>query len=145
MVADARSNSLILRAENPSRLFRLRSLVATLDSPTSAAGNLNVVYLKNAEAVKVAETLRAVYLGEIAAPAAPRPMALPVAASPAGTPPPALPGPQAVALSSGMIQADAATNSILINAPDAIYNNLRAALDKLDVRRAPGRGTRLSA
>ena len=136
VVADARSNSLILRAENPSRLFRLRSLVATLDSPTSAAGNLNVVYLKNAEAVKVAETLRAVYLGEIAAPAAPRPMALPVAASPAGTPPPALPGPQAVALSSGMIQADAATNSILINAPDAIYNNLRAALDKLDVRRA---------
>ena len=136
VVADARSNSLILRAENPSRLFRLRSLVATLDSPTSAAGNLNVVYLKNAEAVKVAETLRAVYLGEIAAPAAPRPLALPVAASPAGTPPPALPGPQAVALSSGMIQADAATNSILINAPDAIYNNLRAALDKLDVRRA---------
>jgi general secretion pathway protein D len=136
VVADARSNSLILRAENPSRLFRLRSLVATLDSPTSAAGNLNVVYLKNAEAVKVAETLRAVYLGEIAAPAALRPMALPVAASPAGTAPPALPGPQAVALSSGMIQADAATNSILINAPDAIYNNLRAALDKLDVRRA---------
>jgi len=35
-----------------------------------------------------------------------------------------------------MIQADPATNSIIINAPDAIYNNLRAALDKLDVRRA---------
>jgi general secretion pathway protein D len=35
-----------------------------------------------------------------------------------------------------MIQADPATNSILINAPDSIYNNLRAALDKLDVRRA---------
>jgi general secretion pathway protein D len=47
-----------------------------------------------------------------------------------------LAGPQAVALSPGMIQADPATNSILINAPDAIYNNLRAALDKLDVRRA---------
>jgi general secretion pathway protein D len=100
---------------------------------------LHVVYLKNAEAVKVAETLRAIYLGETVPAAAPRPMALPVAASPAGTPPPslaALPGPQAVALSPGMIQADPATNSILINAPDAIYNNLRAALDKLDVRRA---------
>ncbi len=36
----------------------------------------------------------------------------------------------------GIIQADAATNSIIITAPDAIYNNLRAALDKLDVRRA---------
>jgi general secretion pathway protein D len=35
-----------------------------------------------------------------------------------------------------MIQADPATNSIIIIAPDAMYNNMRAALDKLDVRRA---------
>jgi general secretion pathway protein D len=74
-------------------------------------------------------------------------MTLPLAAAPAGTPPPgasaistglapASPGREALALSPGMIQADPATNSILINAPDAIYNNLRAALDKLDVRRA---------
>ncbi len=139
VVADTRSNSLVVRSDNQSRITRLRSLVATLDSPTSAAGNLHVVYLKNAEAVKVAETLRAIYLGETAPAAALRPMTLPVAASPAGAPPlalPALSGPQAVALSPGMIQADPATNSILINAPDAIYNNLRAVLDKLDVRRA---------
>jgi general secretion pathway protein D len=139
VVADTRSNSLVARSDNPSRITRLRTLAAMLDLPTSAAGNLHVVYLKNAEAVKVAETLRAIYLGETVAAAAPRPMALPVAASAAGTPPlspPPLAGPQAVALSPGMIQADPATNSILINAPDAIYNNLRAALDKLDVRRA---------
>jgi general secretion pathway protein D len=139
VVADTRSNSLVARSDNPSRITRVRTLAAMLDSPTSAAGNLHVVYLKNAEAVKVAETLRAIYLGETVPAAAPRPMALPVAASPAGAPPPALsplPGPQAVALTPGMIQADPATNSILINAPDAIYNNLRAALDKLDVRRA---------
>jgi len=142
VVADVRSNSLVARSDNPSRITRLRTLVAMLDSPTSAAGNLHVVYLKNAEAVKVAETLRAIYLGEAVPAAAPRPMTLPVAASPAGTPPsalaalPALAGAQAAALSPGMIQADPATNSILINAPDAIYNNLRAALDKLDVRRA---------
>jgi general secretion pathway protein D len=37
-------------------------------------------------------------------------------------------------LAPGIIQADPATNSIIINAPDAIYNNLRAVLDKLDVR-----------
>ncbi len=142
VVADARSNSLVARSDNPSRITRLRTLAAMLDTPTSAAGNLHVVYLKNAEAVKVAETLRAIYLGETVAAAVPRSMALPVAASPAGTPPSALPslaglpGPQAVALSPGMIQADPATNSILIHAPDAIYNNLRAAVDKLDVRRA---------
>ena len=62
MVADARSNSLVVRSDNPSRLARLRNLVAMLDSPTSAAGNMHVVYLKNAEAVKLAETLRAIYL-----------------------------------------------------------------------------------
>jgi general secretion pathway protein D len=139
VVADARSNSLVARSDNPSRITRLRTLAAMLDSPTSAAGNLHVVYLKNAEAVKVAETLRAIYLGESAPAALPRAAGLPVVAGPAGTTPPAmpaLPAPQAVALTPGMIQADPATNSIIINAPDAIYNNLRAALDKLDVRRA---------
>ena len=140
VVADARSNSLVVRSDNPSRIARLRTLVAMLDSPTSAAGNLHVVYLKNAEAVKVAETLRAIYLGESVAAAAPRPTTAsamtPVSTPPAGAPLAALPAPQAVALAPGMIQADPATNSIIINAPDAIYNNLRAALDKLDVRRA---------
>ncbi len=146
VVADARSNSLIVRSENPSRLFRLRSLVAMLDSPTSTAGNIHVVYMKNAEAVKVAETLRAIYLGE-ASIATPRATSMPGA--PAVTAPATSAAPIATPLlasapaaslaslaSSGIIQADAATNSIIINAPDAIYNNLRAALDKLDVRRA---------
>jgi len=139
VLADARSNSLVASSDNPSHLTRLRTLAVMLDSPTSAAGNLHVVYLKNAEAVKVAETLRAIYLGETVPAAAPRSMALPVAAAPAGTPPrapPALTGSLAGASPAGMIQADPATNSILINAPDAIYNNLRAALDKLDARRA---------
>ncbi len=39
-------------------------------------------------------------------------------------------------LASGIIQADAATNSIIITAPDAIYKDLRAAIEKLDARRA---------
>ncbi len=148
VVADARSNSLIVRSENPSRLFRLRSLLATLDSPTSAGGNIHVVHLKNAEAVKVAETLRAIYHGDAtmrpAQAATPMPSAPMLsqgpgaAASPAVLPlaPSGLGQAPASASAAGIIQADAATNSIIINAPDAIYNNLRAALDKLDVRRA---------
>jgi general secretion pathway protein D len=141
VLPDARSNSLVARSDNPSRMARLRNIVAMLDSPTSAAGNLHVVYLKNAEAVKVAETLRSIYLGEAAPaaqarPAAPAGPALPVGA-PAALPTTApLPAPPAAALVPGIIQADPATNSIIINAPDAVYNNLRAALDKLDVRRA---------
>ncbi len=142
VLADVRSNSLIVRSENSSRLFRLRSLVAVLDSPTSAAGNIHVVYLKNAEAVKLAETLRAIYLGE-SAPTMMRaaaPLGAPAGITPAVGASPLLAAtsgaPSAFSAVSGIIQADAATNSVIINAPDAIYNNLRAALDKLDVRRA---------
>ena len=138
IVADTRSNSLLARSDNPSRLARLRSLVAMLDSPTSAGGNIHVVHLKNAEAVKIAETLRAIYLGEtaLAAPRAPTTIGAPPGASPMTTPLSPSVSAQTAPGSPGIIQADAATNSIIINAPDAIYNNLRAALDKLDVRRA---------
>ena len=37
---------------------------------------------------------------------------------------------------SSQIQADEATNSLIISAPDAVFNNLRAVIEKLDVRRA---------
>ena len=61
VVADARSNTLLARSGNRAALARLRQLVTVLDSPTSAAGNMHVVFLKNADAVKLAETLRAIY------------------------------------------------------------------------------------
>lgn len=146
VIADARSNSLLARSGNPSRLTQLRKFVTMLDTPTNAGGNIHVVYLKNAEAVKLAETLRAIYQGDASSTVAPRTAIAATAAL--GTPAPApmqAPGApaslgagqtQAVPTSPGIIQADAATNSIIITAPDAIYNNLRAALDKLDVRRA---------
>jgi len=133
--ADTRSNSVLVRADNPSRLVRLRSLIAVLDSPTSTAGNIHVVYLKNAEAVKVAATLRAI-VGEGSPESHPAsggtgsPSALSSStSSPAGSSAP-------TSLAAGFIQADAATNSVIVTAPDAIYNNLRAVIDKLDVRRA---------
>ena len=148
IVADTRSNSLLARSDNPSRISRLRSLVAMIDSPTSAGGNIHVVHLKNAEAVKVAETLRAIYQGDAAGrlaqtgtpgPSAPMlSQGQSAAATPAVSPlaPSSIGQAPASAAVAGIIQADAATNSVIINAPDAIYNNLRAALDKLDVRRA---------
>lgn len=36
----------------------------------------------------------------------------------------------------GMIQADAATNSLIITASDPVYRNLRSVIDQLDARRA---------
>lgn len=131
IAADARSNSILARAGDPSRLKRVRQLVAMLDSPTSASGNIHVIYLKNAQAVKLAEILRAIYSGNSAT--APTQASVSTSAPPLGQAPAPT---QASASTPGIIQADAATNSIIITAPDAIYNNLRAAVEKLDVRRA---------
>jgi general secretion pathway protein D len=148
VVADARSNSLVARSDDSLRLARLRGLVAVLDAPTSAVGNIHVVYLKNAEAVKVAETLRAIYLGDTGASvsvsrastsAAPEPPPPPTTAgaSPMNTSFSQFSKAQSTTpLTPGIVQADPATNAIIINAPDAIFNSLRAALEKLDVRRA---------
>ena len=65
-MTDPRSNSLLVRAPNASRLASIRALVDKLDRPSqgsSAAGNVWVVYLKNADAVKLATVLRAAYGG----------------------------------------------------------------------------------
>jgi len=64
LLAEPRSNSLIVRAANPARLALVRTLVAKLDQPaapgsSAANGNIHVVYLKNADATKLATTLRA--------------------------------------------------------------------------------------
>ena len=60
VVAEPRTNSLLLRAASPARLALARQLIGKLDIGTSAAGNIHMVYLKNAEASKLAATLRAV-------------------------------------------------------------------------------------
>ncbi|MBW8310617.1 MAG: type II secretion system secretin GspD [Rhizobium sp.] len=131
VVADTRSNSLLVRSADPSRVSQLRRFVAMLDSPGNAGGNIHVVYLRNAEAVKLAETLRAIHGADAGANLLQPTGALLGAATPAETD-----GRPGSGGRPGIIQADPATNSIIITAPDATYNNLRAVLDKLDVRRA---------
>jgi general secretion pathway protein D len=134
LVAEPRSNTLILRAANPARMALVKSLVDKLDQPSTqsngASGNIYVVYLKNADATKLAVTLRAAMTGETrlatSPPAAP---AVPVAGGGA-TPGINLP------TTGGQIQADPATNSLIITAPEPQYRQLRAVIDKLDARRA---------
>ncbi|MDH4285412.1 MAG: type II secretion system secretin GspD, partial [Gallionellaceae bacterium] len=130
LVADARTNSLLLRSENPSRIARVRELVDKLDIETGATGNIHVVYLKNAEATKMAQILRSVITGDTSSGAtgAAATTAQGGASSSSHSPP--------MPSGGGMIQADTATNALIITAPDAIYNNLRAVVEKLDVRRA---------
>jgi general secretion pathway protein D len=126
LVAEPRSNTLILRASNAAQLALVRSLVDKLDQPdpangNGAAGNIHVVYLKNADATKLAATLRAAMSGAAS---------VAVPAMPAG----AVAGPAAT--TGGQIQADVATNSLVITAPEPQYRQLRAVIDQLDGRRA---------
>lgn len=152
LVAEPRSNSLVLRAANPARLALVRSLVARLDQPSSdkLSGNIHVVYLKNADATSLATTLRAALAGESSGGlsggslggGATSPLnraaltptgtasannnnAATAAVTPSGSP-----------STGGQIQADPATNSLIITAPEPQYRQLRAVIDQLDSRRA---------
>ncbi|GIZ50781.1 type II secretion system secretin GspD [Noviherbaspirillum aridicola] len=155
VLADTRTNSLIIRAPSPARANLAKSLIMKLDQPTAQPGNVHVVYLRNADAVRLAQTLRAVVAADSstqtgqATPQQNQPQQQNTAfgnqgnqqggglgqgaMSPSGQPTPtALPtgGP------GGFIQADPATNTIIITASEAVYRNLRTVIDQLDARRA---------
>lgn len=123
IVPDLRTNSLLVRSDNPGRVAQVRKLIKKLDVPAKTDGNTRVIYLKNAEAKKLADILRGLLeAGNIA-----------------GAKKSAKPGRRggaAAAAPKSMIQADEDTNSLIISASDAVYNNLRGVIDKLDARRA---------
>jgi general secretion pathway protein D len=157
VLVDSRSNSLLVRSSSPARMAGLRSLIEKLDRPTSgnaALGNIWVVYLKNADAVKMAAVLRAAYVsgsnpaaggggagGLLGLPqpgggAPPSPTAL-AGASAGASPQAAAPvTPSAGPSTGGFIQADPTTNALIITAPEPMYRQLRAVIDQLDSRRA---------
>jgi len=168
VLADPRTNSVVIRAPSQARANLAKSLIARLDQATSSQGNIHVVYLKNADASRVAQTLRAVVSQDASA----------VPQQQQGTSGGSIQagsqggggglggqqgqqGQQSVSAvggggnygqpgqlgggagggagggtGSGFIQADVSTNSLIITAPDAVYRNLRAVIDQLDVRRA---------
>ncbi|OYU80878.1 MAG: type II secretion system protein GspD, partial [Burkholderiales bacterium PBB5] len=62
--ADHHTNALLVRAPNPARLAAVRALVARLDQPGSsgtAGSNIHLVYLKYADATRLAQVLRAAF------------------------------------------------------------------------------------
>ncbi len=140
IISEPRSNALIVRTANAARLALVKSLVAKLDQPSSqsAAGNVHVVFLKNADALKLAITLRA-SLASISTgtpgttvTASATPAGAAAASNTASSGVQASPQPS----TGGQIQADPATNSLIITAAEPQYRQLRAIIDQLDARRA---------
>ncbi|CAB3713313.1 Secretin OutD [Paraburkholderia graminis C4D1M] len=186
ITADPRTNSLLIRASNGARLAAARTLARELDAPTSMPGNMHVVPLRNAEATKLAKTLRGMLgKGGEGGSAGGGNDANAFnqngggggiggnnSTGTSGTPPLPSGGLNNSSLSSpmgggggaggygangggqsggllggdkdknednqpgGMIQADSATNSLIITASEPVYRNLRAVIDQLDARRA---------
>lgn len=133
ILAEPRSNTVIVRAANPARTALARALVERLDQPGGVSGAIHVVTLKNADATKLAITLRAALAGEAktaAVPGSPAPATGTSASASAAVATSAQPS------TGGQIQADPATNSLIISAPEPQYRQLRAVIDQLDGRRA---------
>ena len=162
VLADPRSNILLIKGGSPERLTQIQALAKKLDV-TKSSGNIWVIPLKNAEAAKLAITLRAIMAAESSlsisgggnntnmqsgantAPTNPSPFASSTnnATNNAGQ---MGGGPSAAAttaLSSssapstgGVIQADPTTNSLIITASEPVYKNLLKVVQQLDRRRA---------
>ncbi len=64
VVGDPRSNAIIIRSGSPERTELARNLVYKLDNAQSNPSNLHVVYLRNAQAAKLAQALRGLLTGE---------------------------------------------------------------------------------
>jgi general secretion pathway protein D len=183
VLADTRTNSIMLRASNAQRLAAARQLAKELDAPTSMPGNMHVVSLRNADAVQLAKTLRGMMgkggsdsssgggnassfnqngngnsggggIGGSNSTGMSGTPPLPSSLGGSGSSNNPMSGGSSNGGNSdflgdngkdksddnssggGMIQADAATNSLIITAPDPLYRNLRSVINQLDARRA---------
>ncbi|WOP16277.1 type II secretion system secretin GspD [Ottowia sp. SB7-C50] len=165
LVPEPRSNAIIVRAANPARLALAKTLIQQLDQPPQArpdgsTGNIHVVYLKNADAAKLAVTLRAALAalpGQTPATGAVGGTGSAIPSSAAGinqmlagaqmgasggaagglaTGPSINAAANNQPATGGQIQADPATNSLIISAAEPVYRELRAVIDRLDQRRA---------
>jgi general secretion pathway protein D len=121
VVADERSNSVILSGDQSQRL-RVRTLIAHLDTPLQAGGESQVRYLKFADAEKLVPKLKEQITG--------------IAQASAGGAAGAAAAPQAVAEKNALIWADPDTNALIVTAPPKVMRAVMSIVDRLDIRRA---------
>ncbi len=115
IIADKRNNAILVTGEDLQRQ-RMKSLIERLDRPKSQSGNVRVVYLEYADAKEAAETLSKV-------------MANLSKLGPGG-------GKSSENNSAATVEADEATNSLLITASGDELQTLLGVVERLDIRRA---------
>ncbi|MES9970492.1 MAG: type II secretion system secretin GspD [Candidatus Thiodiazotropha sp.] len=117
LVADERTNSVLISGDPTARL-RSRVIIEHLDTPFDNEGNAQVIYLKYANAVDLVQVLTGVSEN------------LEKAEQGGGK---AAKGKPKVKTD---IQADEASNALIITAPPDQFRSLQAIIRKLDIRRA---------
>jgi general secretion pathway protein D len=145
IAVDQRTNSLIVRADNSNLMNRIKTLALGLDAPGAGNNNIYTVFLRNAEAARIAETLRGLLSGSESSrttttsttPAGNAQTSTTATQSSGGSPGTGGFGAAgSAAAPSSIIQAYPPTNSIIITASEPVYRALRAVIDQLDQRRA---------
>lgn len=148
VLAYPRTNSVLIRASSDARVNLAKTLIEKLDQPTAEPGNVHVVYLKNAEATKLAQTLRAVVTSDASATTSGSSQSTrsisSTTTSSSTTPSSSLSAPSSTSSQTtlstggpaGFIQADPTTNTLIITASESVYRDLRTVIDQLDARRA---------
>jgi general secretion pathway protein D len=119
LVADERTNSVLVSGEKSERL-RLKTLIAHLDTPLEDGGDVQVRYLRYADAETIAGKLKEQVQGIQQATGA--------AGQAAAAPPSERTG--------VTIWADVQTNALVITAPPKIMRQVMSIVDRLDIRRA---------
>ncbi len=137
IAVDTRTNSLVVRADTPALMHRIKALALGLDTPGAGNGNIYTVFLRNADATRIADTLRGLMSGTESTrttTTATTPVGTTATQTSATTSTGA--SAPAEAAPNSVIQAYPPTNSIIISASEPVYRSLRTVIDALDQRRA---------
>jgi len=111
IVADARTNSLLVSGDELQR-SRIRGLAERLDRPQAQTGNVRVMYLEYANATEVAQVLAKLLQNMEKG------------------------GGDKSSQSKATVEADEATNALLITAEGDTLDSLLQVVERLDIRRA---------
>lgn len=126
IITDERTNSLVMLASR-STLEEIRDFIRRIDVPVEGGGRIQVYYLKHADAEELADTLNSLLGGGGGGGAA---------SGAAGQVTPQIAG-QVAELASGvgLVTADVATNSLVIQANPEGYQALLRVIEQLDIAR----------
>jgi general secretion pathway protein D len=111
LVADERTNSILVSGDE-LQVSRLQALINRLDTPLAQVGNVSVIYLQYARAEELAPLLNSIIRNN--------------SSSEEG---------ESVG-DSANVEADSATNSLIVMADPEILQSLKAVIARLDIRRA---------